>query len=147
MLTNKGKHMCQTRKKRNSSYHVLRVALYRLPVAWLSVYWGCFQVKGAKRGGDGGPYGGVDDYTAAAEKHDILYFRYRLDLMHTDQSTDGSSASSTTEKISGDRLVPGSAVLVARRAVMLDSAVPMELGHAYGWPYWEGQLSDQLRWG
>lgn len=101
-------------------------------------------MKGAKRGGGGGPYGGVDDYTAAAEKHNLLYFRYRLDLMHIDQSTDGSSRN---KKISGDRLVPGSAVLVARRAVMVDSAVPMELGHAYGWPYWEGQLSDQLRWG
>jgi hypothetical protein len=103
------------------------------------------QVKGAKRGGDGGPYGGAEEYAAAAEKHDLLYFRYRLDLMHADQSTDSST--SNNGKPRGGRLVPGSAVLVARRAVMVDSTVPMELGHAYGWPYWQGQLSDQLRWG
>lgn len=109
-------------------------------------------MKGAKRGGDGGPYGGAGDYSAAAEKHNLLLFRYRLDWVQssddeTEGGTNASSDGSSTNRRRGGRLVPGSAVLVARRAVSIDSSIPTELGHAYGWPYWEGQLADQVRWG
>ena len=81
------------------------------------------------------PSGDDAAYAVASAACNLLAFRFTLELQ-------GGGKEGAPP-----RLVPGMPLLVATFDCAVDSARPMEVGHAYGFRHWAGQLSDQRRWG